>query len=245
MRGTNFEFRHRFGFIVAIFFLAFGSFYIEPVNAVAWLEGILGRRGTPFAFGFCCQTAAAHAIFALGALLVGAAAWVRTWGTAYLNNDVVRDNVVRADFVVADGPYRYVRNPLYFGSMLMAVGLAPMAPPIGSVFLIAGIGLLFLRLIGREELFLAEKQGGAYRAYCAKVPRLWPALRPRLPSGGTRPQWGQAWAAEMWMWILFAGSIIFAVTLKPRLFEYIVWGGFLLYLPIRRLMKRQARRRPF
>jgi hypothetical protein len=169
---------------------------------------------------------------------------IRTWGTAYLKNEVVRDDVVRADSVVADGPYRYVRNPLYLGSLMMAVGLAPMAPPIGCVVLVGGMAFFFLRLIGREEAFLLEKQGDAYRAYIERVPRLWPALRPRLPAGGTQPRWGQAWAAEMWMWILFAACVVFAATLNPSLFDYIVWGGFALYMPLRFVMKRRSAHRP-
>lgn len=241
MRGTDFEFRHRSWFIILIFALAFGIYAVEPVNAVQWLLRLLGRAGR--APGLVPRDAVARAAIAVGAVLVGAAALIRTWGTAYLKDDVVRDSVVRADRVVADGPYRYVRNPLYLGNMLMAAGLAPLASPVGSLVLVAGTAFFLLRLIGREEAFLLEKQGDAYRAYTERVPRLWPALAPRLPAGDTPPRWGQAWAAEMWLWILFAACVSFTFTLDTALFDYVVWGGFALYLPVRIVMKRRSGRR--
>src|SRR5208282_256162 len=98
----------------------------------------------------------------------------------------------RTEKLVADGPYRHLRNPLYFGNMLLAAGLALLASRTGSVVLILGNLLIVLRLIGREETALAQSQGEAYRAFLATVPRLWPSLRPRLPSGGLQPKWFQA-----------------------------------------------------
>ena len=37
--------------------------------------------------------------------------------------------------------------------------------------------------------FPVENSGGIYRAYCRAVPRFWPALKPRVPSGNLRPDW--------------------------------------------------------
>jgi hypothetical protein len=68
MRGTDFEFRHRFWFILLIFLLAFSVYAFEPVNAVDLLLRTLGEAGvTP---GFVPGIPAAHAIFGLGAVLV-------------------------------------------------------------------------------------------------------------------------------------------------------------------------------
>jgi Phospholipid methyltransferase len=180
----------------------------------------------------------AHVIFALGAAIVGLGATVRTWGTAYLKSDVVHDSVVRSERLVADGPYRHVRNPRYFGSMLLAVGFSPLVPPIGCLLLIGGMGLFFLRLVGREESFLLGQQGDAYRAYLDRVPRLLPSLRPRVPAGGAAPRWGQAWTGEMMMWAFFAGSAYFAITFDTKAFEIVVVGGFLLSRVIRQFLKR-------
>ncbi|HTV54854.1 MAG TPA: isoprenylcysteine carboxylmethyltransferase family protein [Terriglobia bacterium] len=202
MRATEFEFRHRFWFIVLIFAAAFGCYIFEPVNAVEWLLKLLGNSG-PGVF-----PAPAHFIFAAGAAAVAAAAWMRTWGTAYLNTEVVHDRAAHSERLVADGPYRYVRNPLYLGNILLAFGLCLMASPIGAVVLVAGMGFFVRRLVGYEEGLLLGKQGAAYQLFLERVPRLWPALRPRLPAGKAQPRWAQAWGGEMWMWAIFAGSAL-------------------------------------
>jgi protein-S-isoprenylcysteine O-methyltransferase Ste14 len=241
MRASDFEFRHRFWVILLIFLLAFGCYFFQPVNTVQWLLSVLGLSGP--VSGIYPMKPAAHLVFALGAVSVGMAAFLRTWGTAYLNNEIVRDSVVRADRLVADGPYRYVRNPLYLGSLMMSAGIGLMASPIGWLVLMVGMGVFFLRLVGREEPFLLENQGDAYRAYIERVPRLWPAMRPRVPAGENKPRWGQSLAGEMWMWFLFAGSAAFAVTLDIRTFDYIVWGGFGLWVSARVVMRRRIARR--
>lgn len=45
-------------------------------------------------------------------MLVGAAAEIRTWATAYLGSEIVFDLNLHTNRLVADGPYRYVGNPL-------------------------------------------------------------------------------------------------------------------------------------
>ena len=43
-------------------------------------------------------------------------AWLRTWGSATLSVGVMQDRQMRGDSVVAEGPYRCLRNPLYVGA---------------------------------------------------------------------------------------------------------------------------------
>jgi protein-S-isoprenylcysteine O-methyltransferase Ste14 len=236
MRASDFEFRHRSWVIFLIFLLAFGCYSFERMSTVEWLHWLLGPSGK--GESVFLTSPEAHVIFALGAAIVGLGAIVRTWGTAYLKADVVQDSVVRSERLVADGPYRHIRNPLYFGSMLLAVGFAPMVPPIGCVLLIGGMGLFFLRLVGREESDLLEQQGDAYRAYLERVPRLWPSLRPRVPAGSAAPRWGQALKGEMMMWAFFAGSLYFAITFDAKAFEFVVVGSYLFFRVIRQFLKR-------
>jgi protein-S-isoprenylcysteine O-methyltransferase Ste14 len=236
MRASDFEFRHRFWVVFLIFLLAFECYSFERMSTVEWLVRALGLSG-PGQRAFP-SAPEAHVIFALGAAIVGLGAVVRTWGTAYLKTGVVEDSVVHSDRLVADGPCRYLRNPLYFGNMLLVVGFSTMVPPVGCVLLIGGMGLYVLQLVGREESFLLDKQGEAYRAYLERVPRLWPSLRPRVPAGGTTPCWGQAWMGEMMMWAFFLGSTYFAFTFDMKVFEIVVVGGFLLSRVIRRFLRR-------
>lgn len=59
----------------------------------------------------------ARLLFAFAALVI-VAALVRTWASSYLCAGVVYAAQVKAESLVADGPYRQVRNPLYFANVL-------------------------------------------------------------------------------------------------------------------------------
>jgi protein-S-isoprenylcysteine O-methyltransferase Ste14 len=229
MRATDFEFHYRFWFIALIFSLAFSCYTFDHLNAAVALGRVLAGRDQELR-----SATARHGIqilFGISAALVAAAAWMRTWGSAYLRTEVVHDSALRTEKLVADGPFRYVRNPLYFGNLLLAAGMGLLTSRTGWFVLIIGQTLFLHRLIGREEAALVETQGEAYRAYLAAVPRLWPSLRPRVPAGGTQPRWLQGFLGERWMWILALDGLLFAWRLNPPLYYDVLWvsaGAYLL-----------------
>jgi hypothetical protein len=148
-----------------------------------------------------------------------AAAAIRTWASAYLHRQIVRDSLLHAERLVADGPYRWVRNPLYFGTILLAIGLGSMASRSGFVVLVFGIlvfGILVFsyRLIFREEAQLLASQGETYRRYLKAFPPLWPSIIARVAPAGARPRWPQAFFGETFFWAFAAASIGFAATLN-------------------------------
>jgi hypothetical protein len=96
------------------------------------------------------------------------------------------------------------------------VGMGILESRLGFVLLVAGHAIFLRRLIGREESELLATQGEGYRAYFEAVPRLWPALRPRVPASGLQPRWLQALGGELFFWILFAATLAFAVTHNSR-----------------------------
>jgi len=153
-------------------------------------------------------------IYGFGAALVFAGALIRTWATAYLQASVVHGLKLHSRKLVADGPYRRTRNPLYFGVMLMALGLGMMASRAGWVFLITGVYLYLHRLIRREEAELLEAQGGTYAAYFRAVPSFVPSLRPCVPAGGVKPRWLQAFWSELFIWIYGVAELTYAGTLR-------------------------------
>jgi len=55
-----------------------------------------------------------------------------------------------------------VRNPLYIGTFLLAVGIGLLADRLGLAILVVGGAIRYLRLIGREELALEAKRGEPY-----------------------------------------------------------------------------------
>ena len=81
------------------------------------------------------------------------------------------------------GPYRFTRNPLYFGSFLMALGFTLTS---GRFFLLILFLLLFVLLyrpvMRREEKELCDEYGEDYLSYREQVPLFLPG-RPRPDSG--------------------------------------------------------------
>jgi hypothetical protein len=139
-------------------------------------------------------------------------ALLRTWGSAYLAPSIAKDAAMHGDAVVAAGPYRRFRNPLYEGTLAHTFALALLMPPSGAIFSIVAIVLFHLRLIAAEESFLTAKLGEPYLAYCAKVPRFIPALTPRVPASTIKPSWPTAFLGEIYMW----GVVISFVVLGWR-----------------------------
>ena len=138
-----------------------------------------------------------QAILALGAALAVLAALVRTWAAAYLQSEVVHDTNIHIEGLVADGPYRYVRNPLYLGGVLFAVGFAMTASRLGFVVIVGGLTLFYYRLIAREESLLRETQGESYRQFLTLVPRLVPSLSPRVAAGDLSHTGAKRWPAKL------------------------------------------------
>jgi protein-S-isoprenylcysteine O-methyltransferase Ste14 len=243
MKATEFEFRQRFWVIGAIFGVAFWCYAIDHVNACAALLHLVLRH--PIDLDRPADRHAFQLAMALASLPAFAGAAIRTWAAAYLSSSVVHDSALHAEGLVADGPYRYTRNPLYFGIILMTLGYGLLASRLGWVVLNADAILFYLRLIGREEAALAATHGDSYREFLAKVPRLWPSLRPRLPASAARPRWWQAFLGELFMWLIAVDELVFAATLNLKILYAIlgvVLGGFVIGSTI--VERRKKRRAP-
>jgi protein-S-isoprenylcysteine O-methyltransferase Ste14 len=226
-RATEFEFRYRFWFIAGIFVMAFICYRFDRVNVSVALSRIIvavGRQGNPNSIG-----AYVRGFFAFGALLVISAALVRSWAEAYLHSSIVHDMDLHSDRLVADGPYRHLRNPLYLGTVLVAVGIGFLASRVGIIILVGGITFFTYRLILREEASLLASQGEGYRRYFQSVPRLLPSLTPRVPAAGGQPDWIDAFTGELFLWGCAVGMALFAAT-ENMLYYWTPMGiGFAIY----------------
>jgi len=70
------------------------------------------------------------------------------------------------------GVYRWTRNPLYTGGLLVMLGIASLFALDWLVLLIApSLLILHLGVVRREEQYLERKFGDQYRQYKADVPR--------------------------------------------------------------------------
>lgn len=134
-------------------------------------------------------------VVAIAAGLLGG--WLRLWATAYLGAGVMNDKSLRADRVMASGPYRYLRNPLYVGNLLTCVAVAILMPVSGAIVFLVGCTLLTLALVAAEGPHLVQQLGPAYEQYRALVPGYVPAIRSNVEASTAKPRWMQALAAEI------------------------------------------------
>jgi protein-S-isoprenylcysteine O-methyltransferase Ste14 len=227
MKASPTEFRFRFLILAVIYFLGF----VAPWNYWLHLDSIRTWQllaAWPARSGWISFSAATVIVLLFGTLCALKGAVLRTWGSAYLGTSVVQDAAMHGVGVVAAGPYRHVRNPLYLGTFTHTFALALLMPPSGAVFCVLAVGLFQLRLIAAEESFLTVKLGEPYLVYRAKVSRLWFAITPRVPSSTTPPNWPMAFLGEIYMW----GVVVAFAVLGWRYNSILLIKGVLISLGI-------------
>lgn len=77
-----------------------------------------------------------------------------------------------ASALVVAGPYRFTRNPMYLGLVLLYLGIALAAGgPLTLLMLAPLVAVVRYGVIGREERYLEARFGAAYRDYKGRVRR--------------------------------------------------------------------------
>lgn len=77
--------------------------------------------------------------------------------------------------LVGAGPYRFIRNPMYVGMLVIYLGIAIVSGS-GAAFIFLPVVALLLHfgVVRREEAYLEKKFGEDYLDYCKRVPRWFP-----------------------------------------------------------------------
>src|SRR4029077_9398603 len=238
LRATKFEFEKRFWIICAIYFV---GFCLSNFDHTPFIVALRHSIAPSIARGSVDADTFERVVITIGALLVFLSAALRTWGAAYLRTEIVHDTAQHSDALVADGPFRYTRNPLYLANLPMAAGIGVLASRWGFIFLVLANWIFVYRLILREEEALRQSQGESYRAYCELVPRFWPSLRSRVPAGNRRPQWGQALGGESFVWLFGLAELLVAITLRPLAALIAFPLGFLAHFVITRRIQKRGR----
>ena len=233
MKATVFEFRFRFLIHFAIIVLGFTApwdrwLHLDSSGPNAHVWGTLAAYLAMLKPGTIGIAAAFNVLLGVGIACALAAALLRTWSSAYLGANTVKAHTFQGHGVVAAGPYRFVRNPLYIGIVIHVLALALLMPPSGAVFTIVATVLFEIRLILGEEAFLTAKLGELYLAYCARVPRLLPSLTPRVAASQTRAAWGMALLGESYMW----GVAIAFIAVGYRYNAFLITQGVIVALGV-------------
>jgi protein-S-isoprenylcysteine O-methyltransferase Ste14 len=218
MRLSEFLFRFRRLVLFVVFFIGFWAPWervggAHPGSTWLWLAGTLASHG------ILSIASSTMAVIVVATLVLLLAALVRTWAAAYLGSDVVKDRELHSERVVASGPYRYVRNPLYLGMWLLTLALAILMPPGGALFVVATVTILIVVLVYAEERKLTVERGETYAVYVRQVPRFFPALFPKIPANAQQPHWLQGILGEIHFWGILITYLVFADRYNVTILE--------------------------
>jgi hypothetical protein len=148
-------------------------------------------------------------------LLVLPGLWLRGYAAGYVKKN--RE-------LTQTGPYAYVRNPLYLGSILIAAGFAfALLSWIVALALAVMFLLIYVPVIASEERFLRTTFPD-FDDYCRRVPRLIPRVRAaESPQASLSDKTGNSKVSS--------GSFSFALYLRHREYNAAI-GAALLYLSL-------------
>jgi protein-S-isoprenylcysteine O-methyltransferase Ste14 len=148
--------------------LALWSFAAITVHA--GLPLVLSRRGRRF--GWRQGRPGGPNVLGLIPISVGAAglAWCYASHRANAPEEAVRVSLV-PEYLVANGPYRFSRNPMYMTEQMIWQGWAIFfGSPV--VFLVSAVLFTGMRkAVRREERTLERRFGSAWHEYARSVPR--------------------------------------------------------------------------
>jgi protein-S-isoprenylcysteine O-methyltransferase Ste14 len=197
MKASPFLFRFRLVILVLTIAIGFWAPWVQMagvgtrISLLEWLALEISR------LGLLRFTLATPAVILTGSLIALLGAILRIWASAWLGPGIVLNREMQAGAVMADGPFRYVRNPLYLGLVSMIAAMALIMPASGALFVLISVPVLLFSLIRREEEFLSARSGEPYRAYLRSVPRLIPRVCTRPLPTGNRPHWLEAVLSEI------------------------------------------------
>ncbi len=160
----------------------------------------------PFVKPTVARTPTQRSLKAGGLLLVLIGMGLRVWASSFAGRHT-RSQKIEGDKLAAAGPYAYVRNPIYLGSVVLGSGMVLL---IGDRRLVIPAALTFLALyfglIPAEEEFLTTKFPDEYAAYCRNVSRLIPRLTPW--SGAIKQPFDWQAASGEWRLVLILAGIL-------------------------------------
>jgi protein-S-isoprenylcysteine O-methyltransferase Ste14 len=122
-------------------------------------------------------------------------------------------HVKKNEVLAVSGPYAYTRNPLYFGSLVLAAGFAVAARSWWvALIAVTMFFAIYLPVIRSEEEYL-RKTFPEFEDYARRVPRLLPRLRADQSSHNSF-SWHLYWKHREYSAALGAAFVIAALTAK-------------------------------
>jgi len=112
-----------------------------------------------------------------GGAVALAGVFIRGWASGHIE---------KTDTLAIAGPYAHTRNPLYFGSFLIAAGFAIAVNWALLLIVIAFFALVYAPTMERERLTMSGRFPREYAEYAANVPAFVPRPLPWRAGAGQR-----------------------------------------------------------
>ncbi|MGK9370004.1 methyltransferase family protein [Melioribacter sp. Ez-97] len=134
---------------------------------------------------------ATPASLVVGFIIVLTGEFFRLWGVSYAGSETRTTGGVGGTYLVVSGAFAHVRNPLYFGNLLIYTGIGVMSMALYPYLLVAALAFFIWQyrvIIKEEENYLRKKFGQSYEDYCSNVPRWIPTFSKYKNPGLPQPE---------------------------------------------------------
>jgi protein-S-isoprenylcysteine O-methyltransferase Ste14 len=148
--------------------------YIIPIVIASILLSIPPIVGGGFLFSYLLPKGSAYWP---GVLLIAAGLGFSVWARQHLGRNWSGTVQVKQDHqLVRDGPYRFVRHPIYTGLLTALLGTALVDNHWGAILAVLIAFGSFWRKLTIEERFMQETFGSVYEEYRGRTGALIPYL---------------------------------------------------------------------
>ena len=115
---------------------------------------------------------------------------IRFWGVSWTGSETRTTGTAGGTFLIINGPFAYVRNPLYVGNILIYLGLGIMSFALFPYLQIAALIFFFWQyylIVKEEENYLIKKFPEEFKEYSKNVPSFFPRITPYKNSSVKNP----------------------------------------------------------
>lgn len=133
-----------------------------------------------------------------GIILIFLGEFMRLWGVSYAGA-ATRTREAGAPELVSNGPFAYVRNPLYIGNILIYVGAVLLSGtwfPYLAILIFLFFYIQYTFIVSHEEAKLEILFKDSYVEYKKSVPRFIPKFIPYKQKSNIIPQVKKAFRSE-------------------------------------------------
>ena len=172
------------------------SWINAAIRSVIWLGGAAGLAYVKKPDGASVLAVRQDAIGWLAGGICVAGLALHVWSNVTLARGE-RQAMAGTSPLVTDGPFRYVRNPIYLAGITLLLGVGLLYPTWEAKDLVLPLLLLLyfhLAVVQVEEPALRQHFSPTYEEYCKRVPRWFPA--PTSPGRAAHQRGGTGGASR-------------------------------------------------